>query len=1061
MADPISEQSIQNLIDGIDRLVRSTERAQKSSGTGIGLSGSDDIFGRSVRDQFDKLIQDAAKFGQKTSRGVAIQRTQQARADRDTSEGVRKANEGIAKSAKTAGTGFARMANNSRLVSDSLLDVGDAAIELTKKLHVGAITASDYAGATKKTIDSVSNLAFMLPGLGKVIAPIIRGFTALAVLAAEQADAQFASYKELQKFGAATSGGVDDVLKMSQAFNIGSTELDKLNALIGQNAAGLAAFRGSVGAGAKDLANISTELTESGFRDKFVRLGIKIDEQNESTAYYIGLQTRLGRAQNMSVAQLASGVAEYVQEQDKLTKATGITRKEQEAARDRAMAQETFRAKIMELEASNQQERADELQLLMTKLEHFGPEIQADLAAMATGKITTEGAGRLQALGNMGGGDLVSVMQDIAAGNINAKEATGQIVETLKQATQAGSTGFGAAQVGAFDKTFGRSFGELQNAIQKMTDFPKRMAKVDVDTDKQDKGDVSPTTANLAAIEASGLELRKQTEQLVQVTVPAVVGALELVATAANKVASKLNQVAGGQAGIDQNIQTVQKLRSGANIDPFTGKTYAKGGIASGPSSGFPATLHGTEAVVPLPDGKTIPVSIQGGMGSGASIDPDIIERTNTELDTFTGFVSKLSKDFAHILRSQSDDISKGPAFGRDDKRLSLEEKSATALIQIKDLLSEAAGIEAPTWMFGGGGAGQRGGATGGFSGGGGGGASMSSMGGGSGISAGGAPSMPSMGGGSGIKVNQQQLASEYGLSLRPSGGDIQAEGAQLNPKLIEVAKRIQSSIPGFAHFTGFNDQFHQERSPSSKHTKGLALDFVLDRNIKGDTKTSKNISDQIKGLGADFVLDEYNNPSAKSTGGHFHVSVPEAKTGGILKGPPSGFPATLHGTEAVVPLPDGKSIPVRMPGMDKITELLGNLPSLLSQSSSTLPLPNGKDMPVRIPGMDTITQMFGSLPSLLSPMIQSVTKMSAPNLPMMSSPGAALSSIIGSIQNPGGANAMGQETSMAQMMEQLTGMFRDGQGGDRGSVELLQQLVSLQRDQNASIVKLIQTSMA
>ena len=32
------------------------------------------------------------------------------------------------------------------------------------------------------------------------------------------------------------------------------------------------------------------------------------------------------------------------------------------------------------------------------------------------------------------------------------------------------------------------------------------------------------------------------------------------------------------------------------------------GGIATGPRSGYAATLHGTEAVIPLPDGKTIPV---------------------------------------------------------------------------------------------------------------------------------------------------------------------------------------------------------------------------------------------------------------------------------------------------------------------------------------------------------------------------------------------------------------------------------------------------------------------
>ena len=37
---------------------------------------------------------------------------------------------------------------------------------------------------------------------------------------------------------------------------------------------------------------------------------------------------------------------------------------------------------------------------------------------------------------------------------------------------------------------------------------------------------------------------------------------------------------------------------------------YAYGGIAQGPKSGYQATLHGTEAVVPLPDGRTIPVEM-------------------------------------------------------------------------------------------------------------------------------------------------------------------------------------------------------------------------------------------------------------------------------------------------------------------------------------------------------------------------------------------------------------------------------------------------------------------
>jgi hypothetical protein len=34
----------------------------------------------------------------------------------------------------------------------------------------------------------------------------------------------------------------------------------------------------------------------------------------------------------------------------------------------------------------------------------------------------------------------------------------------------------------------------------------------------------------------------------------------------------------------------------------------AKGGVVSGPTSGYNATLHGTEAVVPMADQQTIPV---------------------------------------------------------------------------------------------------------------------------------------------------------------------------------------------------------------------------------------------------------------------------------------------------------------------------------------------------------------------------------------------------------------------------------------------------------------------
>jgi hypothetical protein len=40
------------------------------------------------------------------------------------------------------------------------------------------------------------------------------------------------------------------------------------------------------------------------------------------------------------------------------------------------------------------------------------------------------------------------------------------------------------------------------------------------------------------------------------------------------------------------------------------------GGLARGPNTGYLAELHGTEAVVPLPNGRSLPVELRGGTGS-------------------------------------------------------------------------------------------------------------------------------------------------------------------------------------------------------------------------------------------------------------------------------------------------------------------------------------------------------------------------------------------------------------------------------------------------------------
>lgn len=94
-----------------------------------------------------------------------------------------------------------------------------------------------------------------------------------------------------------------------------------------------------------------------------------------------------------------------------------------------------------------------------------------------------------------------------------------------------------------------------------------------------------------------------------------------LIGMAAAPADAALTQAQFGQAQVgadamgaaNAGLATVPQLRTGGIFsDGRKMSGYSTGGIAKGPSGGYPAMLHGTEAVVPLPNGKSIPVHMEG-----------------------------------------------------------------------------------------------------------------------------------------------------------------------------------------------------------------------------------------------------------------------------------------------------------------------------------------------------------------------------------------------------------------------------------------------------------------
>lgn len=132
-----------------------------------------------------------------------------------------------------------------------------------------------------------------------------------------------------------------------------------------------------------------------------------------------------------------------------------------------------------------------------------------------------------------------------------------------------------------------------------------------------------------------------------------------------------------------------------------------------------------------------------------------------------------------------------------------------------------------------------------------------------------------------------EQDAENKGLDVKTipqhsPKSELTSGGGSVESDLISVAKDLESAT-GIKDFTitSGNDNYHKS-SPSSWHNKGMAIDIASpslnDKNNR--LKLEKALIDIMKSgrydkngnrLGG---INEYDNPSAHSTGGHFHISI-------------------------------------------------------------------------------------------------------------------------------------------------------------------------------------------
>lgn len=259
-----------------------------------------------------------------------------------------------------------------------------------------------FSTATPKVTDFTNALSG-IPIIGPIISAV---GTAL--------QGQIDNFRILSTVGA--DFGVS-VLSMTQlALNAGMS-LETFTKTIAENGKSLAQLGGSTAAGAKIFRNISTNL-QGPFATGLTRLGFTMEETAEYTAGYLAMQTRLGRAQNMTQGELTEGTKAHLLQLDMLSRVYGMTRQEAQKALD-AQQQD----KRMKLFYAAMGKMGDETKNFMTGLDGANKEFAEGMTELiATGGVP----GKLGTMSNsiaLNSPRLVELARRLREGTVSQTEA--------------------------------------------------------------------------------------------------------------------------------------------------------------------------------------------------------------------------------------------------------------------------------------------------------------------------------------------------------------------------------------------------------------------------------------------------------------------------------------------------------------------------------------------------------------------------------------------------------------------------------------------------------------
>ena len=523
-----------------------------------------------------------AKVGSTTgSLGALAQASQEAtKAELDASEATKAYAQGVKTSAK---------------------NVASSAGQLAGGLASGADSFGQFTGITQSVGAVLSKLA-NIPGLETASASVNFFIS--------QLDSVAKAYGELGRVGAITAEGVEGLRK--QFDRLGLVNLPEFVAAVKQSSLGLAALGPTVSRGARQFGDSLGQITDKDgpFVGGLFALGYNLEEIASTAGTFAATQALSGNRQIRTTEQLTQATVKYLREITELADATGRSRQQVVEERKKSEADARFQARLQTLREEGNDAAADELQRLVDSV---GGPIADIIRASVTGVPLTEQATKAFPLIGP------AVLEAIAAieRGARAEDVRSQLIregianqKDLNTNIQYSAEAFGTDTVNQL-RRFGQMFRDGQDPFD-MARRNREAAEAAGGVTKQFT-DAQISVANLSRefqrLAIDGLTPATIAVQLFTGTLTSVIAVADAALKSTPNLPFKMPQPPPGTSpgiGVYPDIDINMKPDASGRGRRIPG--MQTGGIFHD-RAGM-AILHGPEAVVPLPDGKTIPVQV-------------------------------------------------------------------------------------------------------------------------------------------------------------------------------------------------------------------------------------------------------------------------------------------------------------------------------------------------------------------------------------------------------------------------------------------------------------------